>query len=99
MATDDLDEKEAALYELAMFLNSVSVNGGDASSCYHVATSVNAQASLPIPDLDASSTFVTSDGYLTNTRPHRTSIATASGHKSLTQSMGKYKLTNTTAPI
>lgn len=89
MATDNVDAKEADLYKLALSLNSMSVNDGDAPFFYHLASAANAQANRPILDSGASTSFVTDDTNLTSPRPHRTSIATENGQKSFTKSMGK----------
>lgn len=90
MENEDIDAKEAALIELAQTLSVMPVNGGGSPSCYFVATALTSELSGgPILDSGASTTFVTSDDYLTNPRKHRTSIATANGQGSFTKSAGK----------
>lgn len=77
-----------------------SVNGDGHFTRYCVATALTANKSnVPIIDSGANATFVTCDIYLSNARRHRTPIATANGKDSLTQSQGKYKITETSKPI
>lgn len=95
METDDIDEKEAALIELANKFHRFSVNMG-ASSTYYLFANVVVDLPKrgPIINSGASMSFVTSDADLTNPRKHKTAISTANGQNVFTKSMGKYKLTN-----
>ena len=100
MEKDNEAEQEAALIELSHALNTMKVNSAGSSSCYLVATALNTSLNgAPILDSGASTTFVTSDDYLTNPRKHRTPVTTANGKSSFTQSSGKLKLTETSNPI
>ena len=97
---DNEEEQEKALIELAQALEDMSVNGSGHTSSYLVATAYNASLnSKPIIDSGASTTFVTSDDYLTNARKHQTPITTANGKKSFTKSSGKLKLNTIRHPI
>lgn len=61
-----------------------TVNGADSSAYYFVAAAFTVnEKDAPILDSGASTTFVTSDDYLTNPRKHKTPIATANGKLSL----------------
>lgn len=92
MAVDNANA-EAALIELDRNRSTLSVNDAGSSSCYCVATACNvAKNNDPILDSGASTTFVTSDEYLTNARKYKTPVAAANGHISFKQSVGKYKL-------
>lgn len=75
MDADNETEKYAALIELSYALRSMTVNGARPSSCYFVAPkfTVN-QNEAPILYSGASTTFATSDEYLTNPRKHKTPI-------------------------
>lgn len=102
MDQDDLDEKEASLLELSHTLHarSVPLKAAPSSSCYFLATSATAKSgSRPILDSGASMSFATTDKKLTNPRSHKTKIATAAGQTPFTKATGKYKTTNTSAPI
>lgn len=99
--SDNEAEKEDALIELSYALSSMStVNGADSSTCYLVETSFTADENdTPILDSGASTTFVTSDDYLPKPRKQKTSIETANGKISFTNSSSKYKMTKTSRPI
>ena len=78
----------------------MSVKGAGQSYCYLVATAYNASLhSAPIIDSGASTTFFTSDDYLTNAGKHKTPIKTANGRTSFTKSSRNLKLTRTRSPI
>lgn len=57
------------------------------------------QNKAPILNSGASTTFATSDDYLTSPRKHKTPTKTFNGTSSCTHSNGKLKLSNTSTPI
>lgn len=63
--------------EIGQALNAMSLNGGTCHYFLYVSTALNSKINgAPILDSDVSTTFVTSDDYLINTRKHKTKIAT-----------------------
>lgn len=100
-AMDDIDEKEAALIELATTLGAMtaSVNGPFDASCYTTSLeALSCQSAHPILDSGASVSFVNDPNMLSKPRKHKAKISTADGH-AFTQSLGKFKLTNGNEPI
>lgn len=102
MDKNDLDEKEESLMELAQTLSALSaaLKVAPSFACYVIASAAATQADTrPVLGSCASSSFVTSDGQLTNRRHHQSNIATADGQTSFTESMSKYELTNSATPF
>lgn len=86
MGTDNEVKEEAAFIELDLALEYMTVNDAGYFYCYFHATTFNVgQNKAPILDYGASTTFVTSDDYLTNSRKQKTTITTANGKSSFTQ--------------
>lgn len=76
------------------------VNGDSHFTLYYVSTALTAnKRDASIIDSGASTTFVTSDSYLTNPMKHKTSIVAANGKGSVTKSQVKYKIAGASNPI